>query len=379
MMELDVQAVMARGGHPGGSASTLRLLRWLRPARQSRDLVMSSKGHDAAAFLIDAVERGALDPSWLERYRAGNGYPGHPERGVTPGAIVSTGSLGMGLSKAVGLAYGWPDRRVICVVGDGESQEGQVWEALQMAARLGLSNLVVLFDHNGAQSDNRPLPQPNVLHPDGIFKAAGWPVQILDWDRPPHLAQVPGLPLCVLAHGTKALPHATSTPGPLVQAYGKALRVALEADPSLVVLEADVALDHGLTGLAEAFPGRVLTCGVAEQHMVSMAVGLAAAGKRPILHAFERFFYRAAEQILDATQEPGLTLHYVAGLAGVLPQGPGRSHELPRKPREALWHPEYIIWTVNTPRAVEEVVPMMLRQNHQTVLRLLAQPALGDV
>ena len=91
---VDVRAVMTHGGHPGGSASTLRILRAFEAQFRPDDLLLSSKGHDAAAFMLFTKRYGA--------YRQVNGYPGHPERGVTPGAIVSTVSLGMGLSKAVG-------------------------------------------------------------------------------------------------------------------------------------------------------------------------------------------------------------------------------------------------------------------------------------
>jgi transketolase len=372
----DLARVFTHGGHPGGTASTLRILRAFRPAFRPTDLVLSSKGHDAAAFLIDQVERGVLEPFHLDSYRQVNGYPGHPERGVSPWAEVSTGSLGMGLSKAVGLAYARPDRRVVCIVGDGETQEGQVWEALQNAARLGLSNLVVLLDHNGGQSDNLPLPQPNVLWPEGLFKAAGWAVYIWDTGTAPGWPNMPGMPLCVLVHGEKRLPHALSTRPPLVEAYRTAILLALEADPRLVLLEADLAYDHGLEGLDDLMPGRhVLHCGISEQHMVSMAVGLAAAGWHPVCHTFDRFFYRAAEQVLDALQEPGLVIRFVGGLAGLLPQGPGRSHELPPELARTLFPIQ--TYTPLSPEVVGPSVQSMLRQPRSTYLRLLAQPELG--
>lgn len=370
-MPPDLARVLAHGGHPGGMASTLRILRAFAPEFRPTDLILSSKGHDAAAFLVRSVETGALDESWLDRYRTVNGYPGHPERGVTPGALVSTGSLGMGLSKAVGLAYADRSRRVICIVGDGETQEGQVWEALQNAARCALDNLVVLFDHNGAQSDNRPLPRPNALHPEGIFKAAGWAVYIADWDTP-GFPYVEGMPLCVLIHGTKTLPHALSTRSPLVDAYHDAILAALEADPALIVLEADLAYDLGVDGLPA---GRVVSCGVSEQHMVSMAVGLAAAGKHPVCHTFARFYLRAAEQVYDALLEPGLAIRFIGGLAGPLPVGPGPSHEVDARLETELW--DCMTYTPLTSVQVHASVVSMLRQPRSTYLRLLAQPELG--
>lgn len=371
----DVRAVMHRGGHPGGSASSLRILRAFAREFRPSDLILSSKGHDQAAFLVWQVERGLLSSDVLGRYRRVNGYPGHPERGVTPGAVVSTGSLGMGLSKAVGLAAGDRSRRVICLVGDGETQEGQVWEACQLAARLELGNLIVLLDHNGAQSECLPLPRPNVLQPEAVFKAAGWAVAIPAWGRNMTLTGPPDLPLCLLVHGEKPNPHALGVPGPLVEAYGKALYAALEADDRLAVLEADLARDHGLAGLGGAFPGRIYHCGISEQSMVSTAVGLAATGWQPVCHTFERFYLRAAEQVYDALREPGLVLRFVGGLAGMLPQGPGPSHELGITQREALFPLQTFV--PRSPGAVASAVTMMLRQPRCTYLRLLAQPDLG--
>lgn len=369
----DVRQVMTRGGHPGGSASSLRILRAFQTEFRQTDLLLSSKGHDAAAFLVWLTDRGVLHPAYLGQYRRVNGYPGHPERGLTPGAIVSTGSLGMGLSKAVGLAVGDRTRRVICLVGDGETQEGQVWEACQMAARLELENLVVLLDHNGAQSECLPLPRPNILQPEAIFKAAGWAVHPID-GRHFVIPRVHGLPVCVLVHGEKPTPHSLGTRSALVGAYRAALALALEADPGLVVLEADLAYDHGLDGLGGLFPGRVYHCGISEQHMVSMAVGLAAMGAHPICHTFERFYLRAAEQIYDALREPGLVVRFVGGLAGPLPQGPGPSHELDDDTRRALF--PITTFTPRTEDAVRLEVPVMLQQPRCTYLRLLAQPTL---
>jgi transketolase len=365
-----VRAVMTRGGHPGGSASTLRILRAFGPLFQPTDIILSSKGHDAAAFLVDGVDRGVLPESALLEYRRVNGYPGHPERGVTPSALVSTGSLGMGLSKAVGLAAGDRSRRVICIVGDGETQEGQIWEACQNATRFELDNLVVLYDHNGGQSECLPLPRPNILHPEAIFKAAGWAVHPID-GRHYVIPHADRLPMCVLIHGEKRSPHSLGQRSPLVEAYRDALIDAMEADDRLVILEADLAYDHGVEGLDDRVLGRVYHCGISEQHMVSMAVGLAATGWHPVLHTFERFYLRAAEQIYDALREPGLVLRFVGGLAGLLPQGPGPSHELDDAQRRALFPIQ--TYEPVIPGDVGAMVDSMCRQPRSTYLRLLAQ------
>jgi len=355
---------LQNGGHPGGSYSTYRILKALRPVLRPTDLVMSSKGHDSAALL--AWTGG--DPT---TYRRVNGWPGHPERG-TYGTMVSVGSLGMGFSKAVGLAYADRTQRVFCIVGDGEQQEGQVWEAAQVAARLHLDNLIVILDANGAQSDNRPMPIPQDRHPDGLWKAACWSVlpSHLGEDGLTTLEVPPGWPLCVLFHGTKTEPHATGKRHEFVAAYRAVMSRAIDHDPDIVLLEADLAYDLGV----EVFSDRTIACGISEQHMVSMAVGLAAAGKHPICHTFSRFYLRAAEQVYDALREPGLAIRFVGGLAGPLPVGPGPSHEIDPATEAALFP-----CRTYTPRTVDEVGPAvasMLRQPRSTYLRLLAQPDL---
>lgn len=354
---------LTHGGHPGGSYSTFRILKALVPWLRPTDLVLSSKGHDHAAFL--AWKGG--DPS---TYRQVNGWPGHPERG-TCGAIVSTGSLGMGLSKAVGLAWADRSRRVLCIVGDGECQEGQVWEAAQNALQLQLSNLIVLIDANGGQSENRPAHDPLA-----VFAASGWAVEIPDslcWSVRLERQESTQRPLAVLWRSVKDHPHSLSRRAPMVDAYSVAIDAAMCADSRLVLLEADLAYDHGVDEAMRFYPDRVISCGICEQHMVSMAVGLAAQGYHPVCHTFARFYLRAADQIVDALNEPGLAIRFVGGLAGPLPIGPGPSHETDLD--TALFR-----CRTYTPRTPEEVGPMvqsMLKQPRSTYLRFLAQPELA--
>jgi deoxyxylulose-5-phosphate synthase len=364
-MDSTLARALRNGGHPGGSYSTLRILEALQPLLWTNDFIMSSKGHDNAALL---AWKGA-DPTF---YRRVNGIPGHPERGTH--SVVSVGSLGIGLSKAVGLAWSDRQRRVFCIVGDGECQEGQVWEAAQNAARLHLDNLIVIVDSNGAQSDNRPMPVPQSNNPDGLWKAACWSV------LPSHLAEdglcelvvPPGAPLAVLFHGTKDHPHSTGKRGPLVDAYSIAIQHAMIDDRRLVLLEADLAYDLGVEEAGTNWPDRVIRCGISEQHMVSMAVGLAASGWHPVCHTFSRFYMRAADQIIDALGEPGLAIRLIGGLAGPLAVGPGPSHEVDSVVESAVFRCR--TFTPRTPVEVERDVSLMLRQPRSTYLRLLAQP-----
>lgn len=387
----------AGGGHLGSSLSALPIYERLAYGCRT---VISSKGHDvAAAYAIDHAS-GAYNDAFLLRFRQPNGLPGHPQRGMAR-SDISTGSLGMGLSKAVGLALADRTRRVFCIVGDGECQEGQVWEAAQHASRARLENLVVIIDANGYQSEG-PILAPGNLEPFGPFKAACWTC----WPSPDGslpVSYITGWPTCVLMHTTKggglpywshsgalppeqydenveflrrtytgpvwnvgAQPHDAPKQSSLVTAF----REALDKQPlrDLVVLDADLAWDGGLNG----HPALEST-GIAEQHMVSCAVGLAAAGKQPLCHTFARFFLRATEQIRDALNEPGLAIRFVGTLAGELNVGPGPSHEAGDFDLQVFSQGPCRIYDPRTPNEVREAVRQMFRDPVSSYLRLRAR------
>jgi len=178
--------------------------------------------------------------------------------------------------------------------------------------------------------------------------------------------------LAVLWCSAKDHPHSLSHRAAMVDAYSIAIQLALEADPRLVLLEADLAYDHGVDDALPVFQNQVISCGICEQHMVSMAVGLAAAGYHPVCHTFARFYLRAADQIVDALNEPGLAIRFVGGLAGPLPIGPGPSHETDLD--TALFRCR--TYTPRTPEDVSPMVESMLKQPRSTYLRFLAQPEL---
>ena len=158
----------AGSGHTGGSLSCVEILWTLysqilrvrprEPAWPDRDRFVLSKGHAAPALYAVLATRGFFDPSELATLRrAGSSLQGHPDMKRTPGVDMSTGSLGMGISAGVGMALGarlaGKDFKVYVLVGDGELQEGQNWEALATARKFGLSSLVVIVDRNGVQLD----------------------------------------------------------------------------------------------------------------------------------------------------------------------------------------------------------------------------------
>ena len=158
----------AGSGHCGGSLSAIEILWTLYsqmmrvrpddPHWEDRDRFVLSKGHAAPALYAVLAERGFFDRSALATLRsAGSMLQGHPDMRKTPGVDMSTGSLGMGISAGLGMALGarLSGRmfRVYVLVGDGELQEGQNWEALAAASKFRLDNLVVIVDRNGVQLD----------------------------------------------------------------------------------------------------------------------------------------------------------------------------------------------------------------------------------
>ncbi|MGF1767546.1 transketolase [Enterovibrio makurazakiensis] len=150
-------------GHFGGCLSVTETLaclygRYLKhdpanPQMKDRDLFVLSKGHAGPALYATLALRGFFDLSWLKTINAnGTNLPSHADMQKTPGVDMTTGSLGQGISCATGMAAG-SDSNVFTIVGDGELQEGQCWEAIQFAAHHKLSNLVVFVDNNKRQLD----------------------------------------------------------------------------------------------------------------------------------------------------------------------------------------------------------------------------------
>ena len=182
-------------GHPGGSLSIADILTYLyfeemrvdpkNPADPKRDRFVLSKGHTAPALYGTLAERGFIGREEIRTLRKiDSRLQGHPDMKGVPGVDMSTGSLGLGFSSAVGMAlsgkhYG-DDFRVYTVLGDGETQEGQVWEAAMFAAHYKLDNLVAILDLNGLQIDG---PITEVMNPtphDEKFLAFGWNVVTVD-------------------------------------------------------------------------------------------------------------------------------------------------------------------------------------------------------
>jgi transketolase len=156
----------ASAGHPGGSLSAADILTALyfytmrldpqNPTWPERDRFVLSKGHGAAGLYATLAERGLFPIEWLETFgQIDSRLQVHPDMHMVPGIEISTGALGQGISVALGIALGarlnGDTYHVYCLIGDGENQEGQVWEAAEVAAHYRVDNLTVILDYNRVQ------------------------------------------------------------------------------------------------------------------------------------------------------------------------------------------------------------------------------------
>ena len=185
----------ANSGHPGGSLSISDIMAYLyfeemnidpkNPKWEDRDRFVLSKGHTAPALYAALALKGFFDASEISKLRQVDSFlQGHPDMKGTPGVDMTTGSLGLGISAACGMALAakinGKDYRTYTIVGDGESQEGQVWEAAMFAAHYKLDNLCVIIDWNGLQIDG---PVTEVMNPtphDKKLEAFGFHVISID-------------------------------------------------------------------------------------------------------------------------------------------------------------------------------------------------------
>ena len=185
----------SKSGHPGGSLSAVEILTALyfdemnidpeNPKKEDRDRFVLSKGHAAPVLYATLAERGYFDKKELLSLRkVGAMLQGHPDMKGTPGVEISTGSLGQGFSVACGMAMAskldnapW---RVYALLGDGEVQEGLIWEAAMSAAHYKLENMVAFLDYNGLQIDGEVEKVMNIGPIVDKFKSFGWNVIEID-------------------------------------------------------------------------------------------------------------------------------------------------------------------------------------------------------
>ncbi|MCK4765057.1 MAG: transketolase [Candidatus Aminicenantes bacterium] len=185
----------AGSGHPGGSLSMAEILSYLyfkemridpeNPAKEDRDRFLLSKGHAAPGLYAALALKGFFpEEDLLSLRKIDSHLQGHPHRVDTPGVEASTGSLGQGLSMAVGMAIGLGlskiDADVFSLIGDGESQEGQIWEAAMTAGFRKVDNLCVFLDYNDLQIDGRVSEIKNIAPVKEKWQAFNWHVLEID-------------------------------------------------------------------------------------------------------------------------------------------------------------------------------------------------------
>lgn len=391
----------AGSGHIGSSFSSLDIVSWLYLfGMAERDVYFSSKGHDAPGLYALLMGLGRLPFDNVHKLRRLDGLPGHPDVAV-PGMVVNSGSLGMGISKAKGMVRAdrlkGMSRRYYVMTGDGELQEGQIWESLASAVNDRLGKVTVVVDHNKFQSDYRVSRTSDLGDLEAKFAAFGWHVERCDGHDMEALsealrrcASVSGRPQVVIAdtikgRGVSFMEHTAmesdaemyrfhsgapaaevyrlavqelldkanagldaaglerltlepveqpaapagpaATPQKLIPAYTEALLDQAARRPEIVALDADLVLDTGLIPFRDRYPERFVECGIAEMDMVSQAGGLALNGMLPICHSFGCFLStRPNEQIYNNATERTKIL-YVGSLVGLIPAGPGHSHQ----------------------------------------------------
>lgn len=194
LRELILRALFnAKSGHPGGSLSIVEALTYLYkyeiriddPASPDRDRLVLSKGHAVPALYSVLAMKGLIPVSLLDTLRRiDSPLQGHPKLGSVPGIEMSTGSLGQGISVACGMALGAKIKdqklRVYAVLGDGELQEGQVWEAIHFASHYSLNNLCLMVDWNNLQIDGYVDDVMNLRKMDDRFRANGFRTIVID-------------------------------------------------------------------------------------------------------------------------------------------------------------------------------------------------------
>lgn len=441
----------AWSGHMGTSFSSIDLMTWiflyelegLDDGPSACDVFFSSKGHDAPALYSILAALGLLDFELIHKLRRLGGLPGHPHI-ETPYIQANTGSLGMGISKAKGMAIanrllGRP-RKIFVMTGDGELQEGQIWEALPSAAKQGLHEITVIVDRNKIQSDTWVDEVSPLGDLAAKFRAFGWHVDTCDGhdfvaigqafarlaaertrpkvliadtvkgkgvsfmegpakdpkglyeyhsgapneseyargsreliERARSLAVAAGVGEIRLERGQRPPRKPVLKVERLVQAYGQALVEQAEKNPRIIVLDADLVKDCGLLPFKQRFPDRFVECGIAEQDMVSQAGAMARRGLIPIVHSFACFLsVRPNEQIYNNASE-GTKIIYVGSLAGLLPGGPGHSHQSVRDISALAAVPRLVLIEPCTEAEVRRALAFAVNSTHEsTYLRLVS-------
>lgn len=400
----------AGSGHLGSSLSALDITTYLYLNEMNvfevgfdspdRDIYFSSKGHDVPGLYSLFYALGIILEEKLLMLRRLHGLDGHPEV-RQKGIEASTGSLGMGISKAKGFAwaksYNKNKGQVFVLTGDGEFQEGQIYESLQATAHQKVNNVIAIMDHNKYQTDMLVADVNNIEDVVKKVEAFGWyVVRINGHDYNvlkktfDDLKKVTDKPKMIIADtikgrgvsfmekpmtetfqgktlykwhsgapddesyikgltelsesinslsekvGVKIEIPVNEAEGKAItkldkefvtEAYGDALVEIAKTNKKLVVLDGDLSADCKLRKFEKTYPDRFIENGIAEQDMVSMAGGLARMGLIPVVNTFASFLAaRANEQIYNNAGEKTKII-YTCHFSGMIPAGPGKSHQ----------------------------------------------------
>lgn len=429
----------AGSGHIGSSFSVLDLALCIHYFEQkdsfpSEDAIsyrlFSSKGHDAPALYALNHFLGVI-PDEKMKLRRLHYLPGHPEKGIG-GAVTSTGSLGMGISKAKGFGYAdllhGKNITNYVILGDGEMQEGQIWESMMDGEKIPAQTVAVV-DANGIQSDTwvnrvrslgdvrkrveasgwrylevyghhhseilRALqeissePKPTVLWAQtqkgfGSKVTEYFPKDGLFYEHhsgalDPSMAETVFMHL--LQDGGEApaeqfdfsiSPKMLSDNLPNI--WARTLLKLGDEFPQVVVFDGDLALDTGTYAFAKRFENRYFQMGIAEQDMVSTAGTMSLNGFIPIVHSFATFLtMRPFEQIVNNALE-GSRIVYVGFLAGVIPSAPGPTHQAILDASIMAAVPGMSILEPATQRELDLASKMALETDGPTYLRLASLP-----
>jgi transketolase len=360
-------------GHPGASLSIVEIITALyfeilrvdpaRPDWPDRDRFVLSKGHGCLALYVALARRGFFDPRHLRTFRSVDSIlQGHPDMRRTPGIDMTSGSLGHGLSAVVGMALDLrqrgSDARVCVLVGDGELQEGLIWEGAMAAAKFGLSRVTMFVDCNGLQSGGRVADIMPIEPVAAKFRAFGWRVLEIDGHdlaaivAAARAASRSRRPTAVLARTIKgkgvsymeddnrwhqrappteapassffsapgAPPPGARAAGGITTraAFGSAVLELAREGRDIMVVTSDTCSSMGLDAFAREFPRRHVEVGIAEQNLMAIAAGLAAGGRTVFVATYGTFAsLRTLEQVRTFIASPRLRVIIAAGLTGL--------------------------------------------------------------
>jgi len=403
-----VEVKKAGSGHLGSSFSAMDIITYLYLRElnvlevglnsNDRDIYFSSKGHDVPGLYSLLHSLGFIETSQLMKLRKLGGLDGHPDVRI-PGIESNTGSLGMGISKGKGMAiakklnnYGG---RVFVLTGDGEFQEGQIYESLQTTSHQKVTNLNVIIDRNKFQTDKIVNEIVNIDDLKQKVSSFGWYVDEIDGhnfseienalnkikdvtDKPKFIIAntIKGKGISFLENYTKnqygeviykwhsgapddeyfelginelkqkirnlseklnveinykiieqLIKQPSSKKIYITETFGKRLCEIANERKDLIVLDGDLSADCKLRDFEYQYPERFIENGISEQDMVSTAGGLARMGMLPLVSSFASFLVsRANEHIYNNACEHTKII-YACHFAGIIPAGPGKSHQ----------------------------------------------------